>query len=760
MPIEDTSSPSVKTPLPQPMRSIALAVLALSLATLFGFGRLTLHPGDLLVGVQRNGRNDLTDAFLAYRQFPKAATNHFGQGAAWNPFSMWGRPWVGNPQSALNYPLYWLTDRISWSTSLGWLMVFHHFWGGLGVFFLCRTYGLVRGALVGGTVFLLAPYYVAHTGEGHLNQVVLVAWLPWALLAFERLRQARPGGVPLLALMLGLSIFCGHAQESVYLGMVLAAFVLVDAIRGIWLGQVRRAAVLLLRFAGACVLAAGIAAVELMPAWLYIQQSIRESGVSAAESTQYALAFANLSQLLNPFALGPPQDYRGAEGVYWETLCYFGVAPLLLAVLGAVASWRTYPVGRMVGLWVLGLVFAFGPNLPFYPLLCALLPPLAMFRVPGRALFFVSLATALLAAAGVEWLTGSDRGSRRHPKGTESLEDRVDSNRLKLPRVPLLNSQAAGRTSLAIVVLLLLVCVGELSWHAWRILATVPRESIRSGSPVAALLAERAPGCRVLADGQRLSDREAWHSGLQRLQGYEPVPLLVHAMVFEAASGRTDVMQRLMGFLPTSLADCEPALLNMLGVRFAVTEPLAAEPPAGWQRLSVGQIPGEFTPRGQSPPTIDFAVYENQRVLPRAFVVGQVREIRGPGEIETLRSIDPRSELLIARDLLPTGPRAAFQAAEIVEDRPDRIVIAATASGPGYLFLSDTWYPGWRAEVDGQPVPVLRANIAFRAVPVMGGDHRVVFRYDPPLLRLATWITWLSLLTAAVHGAWVTFRQT
>jgi hypothetical protein len=749
MPIQDTSSPLAKTPFVQ-MRSIALAVLVLSLATLFGFGRLTLHPGDLLVGVQRNGRNDLTDAFLAYRQFPQAATNHFGQRAAWNPFSMWGRPWVGNPQSALNYPLYWLTDRIPWSTLLGWLMVLHHFWGGLGAFFLCRTYGLARGALVGGTVFLLAPYYVAHTGEGHLNQVVLVAWLPWALIAFERLRQARSGGVSLLALMLGVSIFCGHAQESVYLGMVLAAFVLGDAMRGIWLGQVRRAAELLLRFAGACVLAAGIAAVELIPAWLYIQQSIRESGVSVAESTQYALTFANLSQLFNPFALGSPQDYRGADGVYWETLCYFGVAPLLLAILGAVAGWRTYPVGRMVGLWGLGLVFAFGPNLPFYPLLCALLPPLAMFRVPGRAMFFVSLATAMLAAVGVQWLTRSDWGSRRRPNGTQSLDDRVDSHESARSRVPLPDSEAARRTSLVIVVLLF-VCVGELSWHAWQILDTVPRESIRSGSPVAALLAERAPGCRVLADGQRLSDREAWHSGLQRLQAYEPVPLLVHAMVFEAASGRTDVMQRLMGFLPTSLEDCEPALLDMLAVRFAVTEPLAAELPAGWQRLAVGQIPAEFAPRGQSPPTIDFAVYENQRALPRAFVVGQVREILGRGEVETLRSIDPRSEILLARDLLPAGPRTAFQPAAIVEDRPDRVVIAATASGPGYLFLSDTWYPGWRAEVDGQPVPVLRANIAFRAVPVTGGDHRVVFRYDPPLLRLATWITWLSLLTAGVR---------
>jgi hypothetical protein len=740
------------------MRPIARAVVVLLLATLVGFGRLTMHPSDLLVGVQRSGRNDLTDAFVAYRQLAHATSQHSGQRAAWNPFSMWGRPWVGNPQSALSYPLHWLNDRIAWPAALGWLMVLHHLWGGVGAYFLCRIYGLGQTAMVGGVVFLLAPYCVAHTGEGHLNQVVLVSWLPWAFLAYERMRQARSGGVCLLALILGLSFFCGHAQESVYLGMVLAAFVVVDAVRGIRIARKRQAAELLLRFAGSCMLAAGIATVELIPAWFYIQQSIRESGVSVIESTPYAVTLANLRQLLDPFALGPPHDYQGAAGVYWETLCYFGVVPFLLAVLAAVTSWRSYPVGRMVGLWMFGLVFAFGPNLPFYPLLCELMSPLAMFRVPGRALFFVSLATAVLAAAGVQWLARWDVGSRARANSTGSINNPIGSGESEHSRFPHLEFVAARRATLAINVLLL-VCIGELSWHAWRILDTVPRRSIRNASPVVSLLADRANGSRILADAQRLSDREAWASGLHRLQSYEPVPLLVHAMVFEALSGRTDVMQRLMGFLPTNPENCEPALLDLLGVRFAVTEPLATEPPAGWQRLAVGQIPAEFARRGQSPAAIAFAVYENQRVLPRAFVVGQVRESRDRGEVELLRTIDPRSEILLARDVLPIGPRAVFRPATLIEDEPDRVVIDAAASGPGYLFVSDTWYPGWRAEVDGQPVPVLRANIAFRAVPISGGNHRVVFRYEPFLLRWATWVTWLSLLTAGATWIWSSCRR-
>ena len=48
------------------------------------------------------------------------------------------------------------------------------------------------------------------------------------------------------------------------------------------------------------------------------------------------------------------------------------------------------------------------------------------------------------------------------------------------------------------------------------------------------------------------------------------------------------------------------------------------------------------------------------------------------------------------------------------------------------LFMSDTWYPDWTATIDGNVVPVHKANYAFRAIKVPAGQHTVKFTYDDP----------------------------
>jgi uncharacterized membrane protein YfhO len=61
----------------------------------------------------------------------------------------------------------------------------------------------------------------------------------------------------------------------------------------------------------------------------------------------------------------------------------------------------------------------------------------------------------------------------------------------------------------------------------------------------------------------------------------------------------------------------------------------------------------------------------------------------------------------------------------------DRVVLDAELSGTGHVVLLDGFADGWQARVDGSPAPVIRANVAFRAVPVPGGTHRVVLAYRP-----------------------------
>ena len=83
-----------------------------------------------------------------------------------------------------------------------------------------------------------------------------------------------------------------------------------------------------------------------------------------------------------------------------------------------------------------------------------------------------------------------------------------------------------------------------------------------------------------------------------------------------------------------------------------------------------------------------------------------------------------------------------------------RAVCEVEARVPGYLVLLDSYYPGWRAYVDGVEVRILRANYAFRAVQVGAGNHRVEFIYRPRSFYLGLWISGVALVLAAGSLMW------
>jgi hypothetical protein len=158
----------------------------------------------------------------------------------------------------------------------------------------------------------------------------------------------------------------------------------------------------------------------------------------------------------------------------------------------------------------------------------------------------------------------------------------------------------------------------------------------------------------------------------------------------------------------------------------------------------------------------DARIYANDRALPRAWVVSGQRVVSG--EEAALRAVaDGGVDLgrtVVTERPLPgltaggTGP-AAPGAARIVSYGRQHVVLAATATRPGELVLSDLSYPGWRATVDGHGVPLQRVDYLLRGVSLPAGAHRVEMTYEPASWR-AGWIVsalaFAALAAAAVAG--------
>jgi hypothetical protein len=198
-------------------------------------------------------------------------------------------------------------------------------------------------------------------------------------------------------------------------------------------------------------------------------------------------------------------------------------------------------------------------------------------------------------------------------------------------------------------------------------------------------------------------------------------------------------------------------LIELMSVRYIVIAAHEAEfrghlVQAGWRPVPIPESSGRYV------------LYENANVLPRAYVASVTMHAADDSEALTAIAapgFDPWKHLVLED---PSGSRsdAAAEASPIAPARvvlyePTKVVIEADSRGPGYVVLTDTFFPGWRATVNGRPAPIVRANFLFRAVAVDAGHHVVAFEYVPASFTLgatvsATTLVVMVLLVAVPQG--------
>jgi hypothetical protein len=153
----------------------------------------------------------------------------------------------------------------------------------------------------------------------------------------------------------------------------------------------------------------------------------------------------------------------------------------------------------------------------------------------------------------------------------------------------------------------------------------------------------------------------------------------------------------------------------------------------------------------------EIQVIQDTAAFPRAFVVPKARV--GPGRQSELDEMihtpfEPAQEVILASEAATDSPgfvadRGGTGRATVTGYAADAVQIHTSASAAAWLVLSDTYYPGWVAFVDGQPAPVLRGDVLFRVVAIPGGEHDVEFRFEPASVRLGLGISLVALVALA-----------
>jgi hypothetical protein len=211
--------------------------------------------------------------------------------------------------------------------------------------------------------------------------------------------------------------------------------------------------------------------------------------------------------------------------------------------------------------------------------------------------------------------------------------------------------------------------------------------------------------------------------GFDHLFGHNPLRLRDFALATGVGDTVAEPVQR--PFAPL-FPSYRSTMANLCGVRFIATG-------VPVEQIDTSLHPGDlrFIAR-----TEDAYLYENPRALPRVMVVP---DYKTADFNELIRNgwpdIDPRRTVLLERppqaSPLPPERNEGASSVRIVGYANTEVDIEANAPNGGFVVLNDAWHPWWRAEVDGRPTEILRANVLFRAVPVSPGTHRVRFAFEP-----------------------------
>jgi hypothetical protein len=609
------------------------------------------------------------------------------------------------------------------------------------------------------------------------------AWLPWTLWASDLVVTRRqPKHVFLLAGFVALILLSGHPETS-FKCLVLSGLYgmarLVATKQGL-----RGFGILTLGYACGLLLAA----IQLLPFLEYMRESwvVRVRGDTAIN--RLFASFDTIITMVVPNFWGNPSAIEylvttnryGYKASYADQFVYPGIAGWLLAAVGLVWARRDT---RIQFFAVIGLICA----LVMYgtPGLLQIVSALPLLKVTRLALFgIVTLFAAIvLASFGMEALS--------RPPATVNTGGgaATGTGRLWVP--------AAIAAAVMLGALIAFVLWNRALLETTGHLASVVRYSclalgmavaalalivlrVRGGLPsvlfvpgMLALLAidllfmgrgyhpliepEKAfpvlPEIQAVKHDSDLFRVGGWEwalfpnvglaYGLQDFRGYDGMGLarydnLLHAR-FDAYSEQHhgNVFHALSRFDKSTI-------LDLLNVKYVFGDPRAVLPADHYSRLDVGRAP----------------LYRNTRVFPRAFLVDHYRVEAEDAAIAMLHdgSVDLRRHVLLEADppdnerpepaSIAEGPGTAT----VAQYRSSHVEIRTHADGLRMLVLTDLYYPGWQAFVDGRPAPMYRANYAFRGVPVPGGDHVVQFEFRPLSFLVGATISGATLL--GLMGWW------
>jgi hypothetical protein len=721
-----------------------------------------------------------------------------------------GQPLLANPNAVLLYPTFLLESVLPPVPAFNLHYLLHVLWAFVGARLLARKLNLPeKAAFLSGAAFAFSGMLLSYA-SAFMNSGAAASWLPWCAagaleIARARERRALAGAVAATGLALGLQLLAGEPAISALTVVFAGALALADALSGPDGGRLPGLAALAGGAAGAGLLALGLAAPLLLPLRQVFPLTFRGQHLYSREAFGAAPFEAwRLAEWLFPRLRGDP-GVVGAETSWLPagtdaTLVYiwcvsFGVVPLLLILCAGLRRgfWDRRSVSIAAGAGAT-LALSFGFAFPLYRLLYGL-EALRRLRYPIKFYLLTTICVSLLAglaAASLEgrrargregallaavlgifaaaWFAAAPGGAvERFARAAIGPGGPDRSLRVDVFRSLVRGDAAIGAAAVVIVAGMLFRRprggLGHLPGFLTVLLALPWGLPLFVSGPAAEL--ERPPALKKHLTGPgRLFVQSAPPVDLQALEPAYPqrLPRLSAlarvrverlfpdtgaaygvAYLFDTdPDGSYGYYNRVAGEAAAASRPAErDRLLRAYGARWVLAE--ESEPHPLFRVVTGLSIARERLVLFEDPHPV-----AELRWAGRAF---RRRSLSGTLELVRSPLFDPQADVALpgARDVEPSAPATRGRILE-ADVHADRARAEIDAAGDGFLVFSRTFFPSWKARLDGAPAPVLVANARDLAVAVPAGRHSVEIAFDRRPFRLGVAVQALALLAAAVAG--------
>ncbi len=675
----------------------------------------------------------------------------------WNPHILTGIPLLANFQSAPFSPtnlVYFIFDKLTaWSGQV----ILQHVLVSVFTYLLLRSWKVSRvGSLLGGVIFAFSGYSLIWSQWN--AHVLSASFIPLLLFFADRwlIKGKWKYGIG-ISVALFFQIISGYPQAIIYsfVALVLLWFIRFTKEKRYFLKTIWLAAFLILGL--------GLSSFQIFPSAELLSLSQRK-----IEPHPYEWAFLPLNKVITFVA----PDYFGNHATknYWGPQDYTsntGFVGVVALVLGTVALLNNKKKEKVY--YGLALVIA--------SLILALPTPISQLiwrsGVLGlqaasahRALVLFNFGIAILASFGVDYFINSKKInlktlaiplvilapfivyaflafllSRWYPMHIPPLIRGIPKYKVALRNsvLPLFflismsivfviskRSNRSVRKVLMVAVFTLLVF--ELFRFGWKFTPFSPRHIVFPKTPVIDFLTSKKRPYRVTG-GQVVPINMLMPYGLDILEGYDAVyPLDIAKFIAVLNSGELEADPQ--GRYGT-VANYDTKLLDLVNTKYL----LAIKRDERKNPSPEGTIPEDFNLEKYRLVFEDQTtlVLENTSVLPRAYMVYDWEVVFDRKEVlEMLMDKGfPQDKKIILEEDTPNPSRKGKSNIKFIGYEENETIISVKTNDSGFLFVSDLFYPGWKAFIDRKEVKIFRANYAFRAVYLPKGIHEVKFIYQP-----------------------------